>query len=306
MSADHAADVPAGAATSGFSVDTYKRLVELEDQLLLLAWRQGHIVSTHAELVRVAREKPFFIYHEPLWRMLLSERDMIIVDLASWAKGFYSKGGFLHHLEDQDLQALSLHWQPEPNEDERDALAYNRKWRKAAFDRLFPDAANETPNADDIRALVRAVRKRFEPLLVDRHRHRAHKFEHEKQATAAMLVPAEVTKYLTACQRVVADLRCLSSNSSFDSHGYDAKPKPDDDHAQDMIDLVLVGTINWIVEWGVVASASSQHRFYWQKRNAYYERLHAAHEAAGVPDHPFNDRSRPIETALVQKGEGRT
>lgn len=281
--------------TDRFSHDTQKLLSEHEEDLLGFALRLGHVLSVHQELVRVAQLKPFVIYHAPMWNMLLSERDMIVVDLASWALGFYEAGGkgFMRTLRGDDREALRLDWK------DGESNPHNLEWRKAAFDRLFPKGVEPSksskrkgPSDADIEDLCTRLHARFEPLRDDRNQHRAHKYEKGQAKSAAMLSPADVTAHLDACQELLADIRTLSSNSSFNAYRYEAKAHEKDRAAQDVVDLVLLGNINWIVERDPMKGHRDEDQFYWKRREAHYARLHAAHDAARDPLHPFNDRGR--------------
>jgi hypothetical protein len=261
------------------------------------------------ELEHVRQGKSFLVYHEAMWQMLLSERDMLVVDLASWALGFYAKGGggFLRQLRGADLQALKLNWKhdgsstisvdgrPHPEIDDH-LRRVNRAWREKAFGRLFPcDTKGSIPNVpcqQDIDDLCDRLEVQFKALHDDRNQHRAHRYE-KGQKKAAMLSVEDVTKHLEACQSLLADLRCLSSNSHFSSHGYDPKAHEDDRHAQDVVDQILFGSLRTIVdaEYGPNKTPGDDLRFYWQRRKAHYQRLHALHDASGKSDEPFNNRA---------------
>jgi hypothetical protein len=266
----------------------------------------------------VGRNKPFLPYHELAWTMLLSERDMLIVDLSSWAKELYRKAdksnstdGFLRSLSPSDLNALSLrgdteaadpalrpivHVDGEPMDPGLDLLInehvsdMNSDWRETAFDRLFPTAPDDVPSRADIEELSERLYNDFTPLRRDRNAHRAHKFERGKKADAAWLVPADVAVHFKRCQELVMDLRGLSSNYQF-MHP-NVRANPDEGEAQDVVDLVMCGSIMWIWHYGAGADSSPERPSYWQKRQEYYARRHAAHEALGDPAAPFNDRSR--------------
>ena len=277
------------ALTDRFSQETHDRLWEHELQLLGFAHRLGYVLSIQQELVRVTKGKPFVIYHEPVWNMLLGEREMIIVDLASWAKGFYrvGEGGFLRKLQGDDLRALAWQWQ---GNDDR-----NNAWRLAAFNRLFPNGVTSRdgrgPSQQDVDALCDRLAISFEVLRDDRNQHRAHKYEKAQPRTAPMLVPDQVSEHLKACQELLGDIRCLSSNSQFTSYRYKPEAHEDDAYAQDLVDLILCGPISWIVDMCPSEEDRDEQRYYRQRRAAYYERLHDAHGAAGDLQKPFNDRS---------------
>jgi hypothetical protein len=283
---------------SQFSCATAQEFEDLRQQVWWFGRRLRDVRSVHAELVRVAALKAFDIRHEPIWNMLVSERDMVIIDLASWAKGLYEKGGFFKKLQGQDLQALS--WKYAASElhgDRNDVTAAidryvqsrHALWRREAFERLFPGAKGDVPSADDLRALEGRLCTQFAPLLKDRGDHRAHKYERQsKQATSATLALEEVTEHLKACQQILSDLGALSADTSYATYWHDGEPRKDDEEAKDVVDLVLCGTIVWIIEFGPNVTRKTGDQYYWQRRKTYYERLHAEHDARGEPDKPFN------------------
>ena len=95
-----------------FSQPTRDALKVLEDDLVDFAARMTHLLSVLQELNRVRRERAFLVYHEPVYQMLRSERDMLVIDLDSWALHLHEKGGggLLSTLSGQDLDALQLEW----------------------------------------------------------------------------------------------------------------------------------------------------------------------------------------------------
>jgi hypothetical protein len=288
-----------------FSSRTYDELGILEVQLVAFAKRFGHLLNVFAPVDAATRGKPFLIYHEPMWTMLLDERDMLFIDLASWAKGMHGKSGFLRTVEARgELGALALPWGQElhgtgGNEFLKAHVErQNAEWRCKAFRRLFPIAVTATPASDDVTHLCTYLRCSFDPLRLDRNQHRAHKYEKEKPVTAARLAPSDVVEHFNECRQLLADLRCLASNSSFSNYGYNVETKADDEEAQDVVDLILCGSLGWIANYGMLANSHPDDKHFWQKRQRYYDRLHAAHEASGDPAAPFNNR------ALVLDGLG--
>lgn len=234
--------------------------------------------------------------------MLLGERDMVIVDLDSWIEALHGSRGFLKSMSPEDRRALRLEWERTGAPATGDAFIEahvaktNRRWREEAFRRLFPNATSE-PGEEDLRALGKRIYDDFEPLRLDRNQHRAHKYDKAMPKTAAMLSPVEVVKHHEACRQLLADLRCLSGNTQWDSHGYEIKPNERNDEARDVVDLVLFGDISWIAEFGFLKVHAEGLRHYWQKRDAYLEQLHAAHKAAGEPEKPFNNRALVFDAA---------
>jgi hypothetical protein len=103
----------------------------------------------------------------------------------------------------------------------------------------------------------------------------------------------DVKSHLEACQELLADLCCLSSNSQFTSYGYKLDPRENDADAQDVVDLVLLGGLKAIIndEHGPSSTPTPEPGYWGQRRKAHYDRLHALHDATGEPDRPFNSRS---------------
>jgi hypothetical protein len=284
------------APESRFSEQTQKALSTLTYELLHFSNRLGYILNVQGALELAIRGKSFLVYHEPMWRMLLGERDMIIVDLDSWIEALHGSGGFLKSLSHEDRRALGLEWERTDTRGTGDAFleahvaGANRAWREEAFRRLFPKATSE-PSEEDLRALGKRVYDDFEPVRRDRNQHRAHKYDKAMPKTAAMLSPVEVVKHHEACRQLLADLRCLSVNSQWISHGYHIKLDAKDDEARDLVDLILFGDIGWVHNYGFLKVHEPADDFYWKKREAFLERLHAAHDAAGDGAAPFNNRA---------------
>jgi hypothetical protein len=289
------------------SSSMYEELGRLEMDLLGFSQRFGHLMNVFAAFEVTTRGKPFLIYHEPMWTMLIDERDMLFIDLASWAKGMHAKGGFLRTVVDRgELGALALPWGQELQQ------AGNEEWlrahfertnaasRRKAYERLFPIAQTETPTPSDVTHLCAYLRCSFDPLRLDRNQHRAHKYEKEKPVTAARLAPCDALEHFNQCRQLIADLRFLASNSSFTSYGYDVKAKADDEEAQDVVDLILCGSLGWIANYGMLANSDPADTYFWQKRDRCYERLHAAHDAAGDPAAPFNNRALVVDRLGLQ------
>lgn len=225
--------------------------------VLAFSKRFSHLLNVFAAFEATTRGKSFLIYHEPMWTMLLDERDMLFIDLASWAKGMHATGGFLRTVEARgELGALALPWGTELHQAAGDEWLRahvertNIESRRKAFDRIFPIAQTEIPTSSDVTHLCTYLRCSFDPLRLDRNQHRAHKYEKEKPVTAVRLSPFDALEHFNQCRQLVADLRFLASNSSFTSYRYDVKGKADDDEAQDVVDLILCGSLGWIANYG--------------------------------------------------------
>jgi len=82
-----------------------ERLWKVEHDLMQVARRQYALEAFVSELDRATQAKPFRIWNDILWTMVLDTRDMLVIHLASWTKGIYGRGGLLgqvkaHHLAD--------------------------------------------------------------------------------------------------------------------------------------------------------------------------------------------------------------
>jgi len=264
--------------SSRFSLERAAELAKLENELTLFVGRLQHLSSVDTDLRLVTRGKRFFpSWH--VWNGILSERDMIIIELSSWALRFYGAkyGGFLRTLQaSTDLKALAPDWDGATDE-----------WRSEVFARLFPHASGCLyPKPEHVGSLCDRLSARFKALHNDRNSHRAHPYDQRNAVMAKHLALEDVVEHLRTCQEVVGDLRRLSANDSFEHP--EVRPDPDDSEAQSVVDLLVCRTISWIIEFGA-GRMQAERPFYWQRRADFYDRMHAAHDAAGAPDAPFND-----------------
>jgi hypothetical protein len=77
--------------------------------------------------------------------------------------------------------------------------------------------------------------------------------------------------------------------------------KPDAVGAEDMVDLILRGSIATIAsDWK--ASLGDEGRYYFAHRDAYYRRLRERHDAEGNPDALAFNR---VEVDAAEKGTSR-
>ncbi len=71
------------------------RLWKVEHGLMQVARRQYALEAFLKELDRATRLKPFRIWNDVLWMMVLDSRDMLVIHPASWTKGVCQKGGLV-------------------------------------------------------------------------------------------------------------------------------------------------------------------------------------------------------------------
>lgn len=249
---------------------------ERENELLRLGHRLSQVLSVHLEMQRVSRGKLFAIRNELVFQSLVAEQEMIEVDLGSWAKAFYSKGGFLRKVQSRSLRSVRRGW----THNDVEALAavpQNAEWREAAYSRLFPAVVADVPCPQDVDLLAARLCDEFGPLLESRHA-RAHK--HERQTATANILSAEETKeHFQRCAQLLADLYCLSSNGHLTGRDFEPKGEPTNQSARDAIDLILIGSIDEI--HAILRATRCKHPWS-QVRDTFYVRCHELHEKRGA------------------------
>jgi hypothetical protein len=265
--------------------------------------RLGFIESIHAALVETAREKDFHPANLPLYGAILGEREMIAIELASWARGFYADGGLLDCVSEADLDALGPNWSgpnvPGLSEDEAPT-----SHRSKAFAYLFPYARADKPTLDDVSFLCWRLHREFKPLRQDRNHLRAHKHEPNPKRGNAKAVGVEgLRAHLQICERLVQSVRYLASDTWWKV--VPETMKADRQEARDVVDLILLGTLRSMTAFAPLRGPESRSSDppiadldYESKRKAFYAELHAAHEgriARGDTRRAFNDAAALVE-----------
>ncbi len=258
-------------------------------------WKVHHIARRYqrlrgfqCELELVANDRVFTAHNDLAWRSLLSEREMVEIDLASWARGVFSSGGFLKLVQGPDLAGLARKADGVRN-------ARSRRFREDAFTRLFPRAADESrwePNQhEDMKLLCDHFVTATKPLVDSRDAHRAHKHEHLRVGSAAALDLDGVELQLRTATAILNDMSLLSRDATW--AWSELEPLHGDSWARELVDLVLGGQIDWLLkEWQHEAYAfdgnGRSRGHLWQRREAFYERLRALNDDR---EKPFNARS---------------
>src|SRR4051794_36492533 len=85
-------------------------------RLLSLARRMFVMEAFKTDLDRVSRNKQFRIRNDVTWLMLLDSRDMLVVQLASWAKGVYEPGGLIGSIQADHVRDLPRRRPPDPTD----------------------------------------------------------------------------------------------------------------------------------------------------------------------------------------------
>ncbi len=265
-----------------------------EWNLLALARRQFLIEAFTGDLDRITRGKLFRFRNQSVWLMLLDTRDMLVIQLASWATGVVDQGGLIDHLQQHHAADLPRMLPPQAprRADEPDWVTDRTRARRErehaeCFDRLFPKAGSY-PAETDFDGLRQGIKSHIKPLKDDRNWNRAHPFE-KVRGTAKMMNVAELRGYIDYAERFMNDLRMLGWHGTF---GYREMNTPGaESFAPDLVDAMLIGDPERLLK----ARGPST-------REEFYDRLHTAHDVRPAKDDDyFNDfwRAAPLAVSSV-------
>lgn len=246
-----------------------ERLSKVEHDLMQTARRLYALEAFVEELDRVTGRKPFRIWNDIVWMMLLDSRDMLVIYLASWTKHLVEAGGLFAELKANHLPDLPAKRRP-TNRTDNDAHLRSLLdgYHQAAVSRLFPELAAETATPAALDDLVRRVRQSSDGLRNDRNQNRAHAFERGKPATAKMLDFMELRQHVREAEELINDIRlvgCASTLSYHDMNDADGKAT-----AAELADSVLIGHES---RQDLVMAGKD--------RDAYYRWLHEQHDKGG-------------------------
>lgn len=265
---------------------TFDELVgKFEWNLLAVAKRQFVIEAFKADLDKITRGKLFRIRNDIVWSMLLDTRDMLVVHLASWAKGVYEKGGLIGQLQAHHCRDLPRA-RPKTERDDDEGWTRRRDREHAeSFGRLFPSSKERYPEPADVEELRSRFIDRTAPLLDDRSQNRAHPYEKEREpGSVRMLDIPDLRETISFSEQLMNDLTMVARGSTL--HYDDMNNASPDDVARELVDTILLGT----ADRGARKKAQSE-------REAFYQAVHARHDtappspplASESPERYFND-----------------
>jgi hypothetical protein len=253
-----------------------------------VARRQYVMEALTKELNRVTRGRTFRIANDVTWLMLLDSLNVLVIHLASWARGVYQPGGLIGQLRATHLQSFPRKRPPEPRDGEWSGWRERRDREHAeSFARLFPNAIGAYPDGAAFEGLTDDFAARMKPV-VDARNDRAHLYEVKGAGTAKVLDVSELRALVDYGDQFLQDLRMVSEGSSL--HHEDMNSPKAEDVAPDLVDSLVLGTSDRIRR---VRKD--------QDRDAFYDQLHAEHERLPTePDRHFNDRlfSRMLPPAV--------
>lgn len=260
-----------------------------QDDLLPMQSHLHFLKLVQQELELRSRGEAFLIFNDIVWKTVLDSRDMLVIHLASWAKGLCSSKGSLTRLSENCAPQLfaAKGIGRSVSELERITLRHRRE----TYERLFPDAVGRggRPTADDVRQVVKCFKAMAEPLIDDRNCNRAHVYEYRpanKKAKAAMLSLEAQEEFVCYAHDVLNDLQLLASHSTT-TYSQRLAFASAERTAEDVVDLILFGSVS---RMALLSGLSSLHhektgRYPWQYRGDLYEQVWSKRRR---PDRPFN------------------
>lgn len=173
-----------------------------EDTLLNLKKDLIFLLAFEELLIEKTKGKPFVIKNDIVFRMVLQQVDMLVINLASLAKGMLGRKGFFNHLaanlhelkpitrkaiQPSNSRVLSIYSQLTQEEEQRIQQEIRDTQKKQIFAahrealfNLFPKTKGREPlkiTKDDIKDLKDTFAKIVSDIQDDRDNNRAHRYE---------------------------------------------------------------------------------------------------------------------------------
>jgi hypothetical protein len=249
---------------------------------------QSAVLNLHAHLSALKKfqnalgqatgGKPFLIRDAFVWSVMLHSRDAFVIHFASWARSVYEDGGLLGQIG-ADCSRLYIKKPKSKSTDDYGEVQYSIH-RREAFERLFPDAAARAKGKVRHEEVVK-LRDRFvtdvAAVVTDRNEHRAHPYEKQETATAAMMDLTQLDDALSACKTFIHDLSLVLNDLTT---SYPDNLLGSNRTAESLVDLMLFfrdpGELLYDVEQLVHAQTGN---YAWQRRKEAYEAIRAHQEA---------------------------
>ena len=243
------------------------------------------------ELRRATKGKQFDVVNSFAWESALSSNRMLVIDLASWVDSLLPprplkkgvEGWLREHVKGSALLRVSAKKERadayaaneivySPAEDQQFFRAHLaelfHRGHQAAMLRLFGKRASRRghPNDNDVLRLEARLFRWAQNLRRWRNTH-AHRYGAKTASVRALRFP-DLVKRFDACSRLMNDFRLLVDGSTYVMSRLE--PSKNEATARDLVDIIVAGTIPFAVEqWN-----NEQGPSLWQKRDAYYARLH--------------------------------
>ena len=264
-----------------------KKLIDLikeyENNFTIVKKRFYYLENILEELEKTTEGHRFDIRGDVVYQMLRDSYNMLIIDLASIARGMIRKKGFFRQLPShipelplptKKLIAQSYHATYGHQDPIAESIILNNCLD--SFNRLFPKCIQDKRKKPDHRDLV-DLKDRFhiicEAIIKDRDRNRAHRYELPEQAkeSVKLLSILDLDAKFEKIEELMNDLRMVCSHTSFGSS--DVNFSNSKRTAQSIVDMVLIGDHNSInIAFGISQDMKDSFGIYpWQYRDEYYD-----------------------------------
>ena len=262
---------------------------EHEQNFVLIKKRFYYLENILEELDKTTKSKVFNIRGDIIYQMLRDSYHMLVIDMASLARGMIRKRGFfrrlpnyISELKKPTKKSVSKSYIKTYPSTDPIAESMILKNTLDAFQELFPSCVKENrnkPNKRDIDELKDRFYKICEEIIEDRDRNRAHKYEKAEtgKGDVELLSLLDLEKKFKLIEELMNNLRMVCSFTSYGTN--DLNFGNSERMAQSIVDLVLIGDYNTIdVSFGISDDLfKAVKKFPYQYREPYYEKLHDAH-----------------------------
>ncbi|MFG1520323.1 hypothetical protein [Halobacteriovorax sp. ZH1_bin.1] len=258
---------------------------EYENKFVVIKKRFYYLENIFKELDETTEGFMFNIRGDVVYQMLRDSYSMLVIDLASIARGMIRKKGFFRKLPSY-IPQLKV---PSKKSVSKSCLASHGykdlyleaeilKYSLQAYERLFPDVLvqnRRNPNHEDIRKLKDRFHSICESIIDDRDRNRAHKYELPEQGKepVKLLTILDLEKKFQKIEELMNDLRMVCSYTSYSSN--DLNFSNSDRLAENIVDMILLGDHNTInIAFGISQDMKDSFGIYpYEYREEYYSVL---------------------------------
>ena len=258
-----------------------------EEHRLLHIKRRYYLLKAFQDHLDTARKKKeFVVWNDQMWDTVLDVRTALSLQLTSWVNGMCQDRGFLKGLKSHTKRLYVRKWRPKNRLDSYGGDIAER-YRRSAFERLFPDAIpRNRVSQDDVSKLTDRFQAAVARVKNDRNKTLAHLYEHDVDLQRRLLTPRGYGVVFRRLEKLLTDLRMVIDGTQKEFH--DLSAADSDSVARDMVDMVLCGTLDNIhMLWGVTEAISAcGDRHVFQLRDEYYAGLHRRRGRG----RPFNEQ----------------
>lgn len=254
-------------------------LTNYEHRLCELRGRMTFLRKADEKLRAASRGKLSEFRNDVTWWTLQDVHDMLVIRLASFARGLNDTGGLFPLMRGRWIAVFktSPRLETSPEWLRREIKATSRQ---IVVDR-FPAAAERGRIAGDhLDACIKSVTALLDPVVDDRDANRAHPYEHKNSGTSRVLGTDEIGAAIEIIQDLLKDVRFLADASSYHYPDSIFLAQPGGT-AEELVDQVLLGTR---IQRELLEQRLGVEGYAWQRRERVYEILHERHDALPNPE----------------------